>query len=172
MSKRNKIYSLLEDLSSALFLLAGLGLMFYEVVMRYVFDSPTTWINETSSVLVVWGILLGLSVGLRDNHHISVDILYVLLPPNMRKGMDLFANTVCILFCLFFVYNGVVLVNHTMESGQVTMDTRIPMWIYYTVIPISGLMFMVRFIDRFIKVWKTDYHQTAGGHIDEHHSAF
>lgn len=172
MSKTNKAYALLEDLSSALFFLAGLGLMFYEVVMRYVFDSPTTWINETASILVAWGILLGLSVGLRDHHHISVDIFYVLMPPLLRKGIDLFANLVCILFCIFFVYNGGVLVLHTLKSGQVTMDTRIPMWIYYTVIPISGLMFMVRFVERLIRAWKTDYRQASGGDMHGHHSAF
>jgi C4-dicarboxylate transporter, DctQ subunit len=172
MSKTNKMFSLIEDVSSTLFLVVGLGLMFYEVVMRYVFDSPTTWINETASILVVWAILLGLSVGLRDNHHISVDIFYVLFPPQIRKAIDMFANVVCILFCIFFVYNGCVLVLHTLESGQVTMDTRIPMWIYYTVVPISGLMFMVRFIERLIRVWKTDYHRTAGEDMNEHHSAF
>ncbi|WP_035286818.1 TRAP transporter small permease [Brevibacillus massiliensis] len=172
MSKTNKLYSLIEDVSSTLFLVVGLGLMFYEVVMRYVFDSPTTWINETASILVVWAILLGLSVGLRDNHHISVDIFYVLFPPQIRKAIDLFANVACILFCIFFVYNGCVLVLHTLESGQVTMDTRIPMWLYYIVVPISGLMFMVRFIERLIRVWKTDCHQTTGGDMNEHHSAF
>lgn len=169
MSGIKKIYTFLEDFSSAIFLIVGLGLMFYEVIMRYVFDSPTTWINETASILVVWGILFGLSVGLRDNHHISVDIFYAILPKKMQKAVDIFANLVGIGFCIFLTYNGVLLVEHTFESGQVTMDTRTPYWIYYLVIPISGLMFMVRFIDKLVKIIKNE---DTGGHLDGNHTAF
>jgi C4-dicarboxylate transporter DctQ subunit len=172
MSLYRKYYSMFEDMSSAFFLIAGLGLMLFEVVMRYVFNSPTTWVNETASILVVWAILLGLSVGLRDNHHISVDIFYSILPPAMRKAVDIFANAACIIFCIFFTYNGLLLVIHTAQSGQVTMDTRISMWIYYTVIPISGLMFMIRFIERLAQVFKTDYKNMDRGETNEHHSAF
>lgn len=165
-----KIYSLLEDFSSGIFFITGLGLMFYEVLMRYVFDSPTTWINETASIIVVWGILLGLSIGLRDNHHISVDIFYTILPKRIQKIVDIFANLVGISFCIFFIYNGIELVTHTFESGQVTMDTRMPFWIYYLVIPISGLTFMIRFIERIINVLNNK--NPEGGHLDGNHNAF
>lgn len=166
-----KIYSLFEDFSSAIFLIVGLGLMFYEVIMRYVFDNPTTWINETASIIVVWGILFGLSVALRDNHHISVDIFYAILPRKIQKYVDVFANLVGIAFCIFLTYNGILLVTHTFESGQVTMDTRMPYWIYYLVIPIAGLMFLIRFIERFVKILKNKG-ANQGGHLDGNHTSF
>jgi len=168
MNAIKKAYSFLEDFSSGIFFITGLSLMFYEVLMRYIFDSPTTWINETASIIVVWGILLGLSIGLRDNHHISVDIFYTILPKKVKKFVDIFANLVGISFCIFFIYNGIVLVNHTFASGQVTMDTRMPYWIYYLVIPISGLTFLVRFIERIVNVIRNN----DGGHLDGNHSAF
>lgn len=169
MGMIKKIYLFFEDFSSALFLIAGLGLMFYEVIMRYVFNSPTIWINETASILVVWGILFGLSVGLRDNHHISVDIFYTLFPRKIQRFIDIFANLVGIGFCMFLTNNGFVLVEHSFNSGQVTMDTRTPYWIYYLVIPISGLMFMIRFIDKTIRIIKND---GKGENLDGNHTAF
>lgn len=165
-----KIFTLFEDFFSSLFFLVGLGLMFYEVIMRYVFDDPTTWINETASILVVWGILFGLSVALRDNHHISVDIFYAMLPRRMQKVVDIFANLVGIGFCLFLMITGIELVNHTFQSGQVTMDTRTPYWIYYLIMPISGLLFLVRFIERLKRVIKNQ--NVEGGHLDGNHTAF
>ncbi len=136
--------------------------MFYEVIMRYIFNNPTSWINETASIIVVWGILLGLSVALRDNHHIAVDIFYTLLPKKIQKAVDIFANIVGMGFCIFLVYYGAELVLHNFESGQVTMDTRTPYWIYYLVLPISGFMFLIRFIERLKKVINNE--SIEGGH--------
>lgn len=162
MAVIKKIYTFCEDFSSSLFFIVGLLLMFYEVIMRYIFNNPTSWINETASIIVVWGILLGLSVALRDNHHIAVDIFYTILPKKVQKGVDIFANIVGIGFCIFLVYYGAELVLHNIESGQVTMDTRTPYWIYYLVLPISGLMFLIRFIERLKKVINNE--SIEGGH--------
>lgn len=167
-------YAFFEDLSSGLFLLTGLSLMFYEVVLRYIFNSPTTWINGISVILVVWGMLLGMSVALRDNHHISVDVLYALLPFRVRRAVDVFANLVGVLFCLFFIYNGIVLVAHIYGTGQIAIDTRVPVWLYYLVIPISGFMFMIRFLE---KIWKTikfgtPVYYAPGEDANEHNHAF
>lgn len=162
MAVIKKIYTFFEDFSSSLFFIVGLLLMFYEVIMRYIFNNPTSWINETASIIVVWGILLGLSVALRDNHHIAVDIFYTILPKKVQKAVDIFANIVGIGFCIFLVYYGVELVLHNFESGQVTMDTRTPYWIYYLVLPISGLMFLIRFIERLKKVINNE--SIEGGH--------
>jgi C4-dicarboxylate transporter DctQ subunit len=151
MKRFAKYYSYFEDFASGLFLVSGLGLMFWDVILRYVFNSPTTWINGISAILVVWAMLLGMSLALRDNHHISVDILYELLPSGVKRIIDFFANVIGVLFCIFFVYNGIVLVSHIHQSGQIAIDTLVPVWLYYLVIPISGFMFMIRFLE---KIWK------------------
>ncbi|BCJ86764.1 TRAP transporter small permease [Effusibacillus dendaii] len=148
MKKGQRGYRLFEDLSSGLFLVTGFLLMFYEVVMRYVFNSPTTWVNEISTMFVVWGVLLGLSLGLRDNHHISVDILYEFLPGKVRRLIDFIANLAGLVFCLFFTYNGIILVGRGIKSSQVSIETGIPIWVYYLVVPISGVMFGIRFLTK------------------------
>ncbi|WP_110928450.1 TRAP transporter small permease [Bacillus massiliglaciei] len=155
MKKWKKTYSLFEDLLSGFFLLSGLALIFYEVIMRYIFNSPSTWITEVSTVMVTWGILFGLSVALRDKHHISVDILYSVLPQFLQRKVDYFANLVGIVFCGFYAWSGIALVIHTLETGQTSMDTGIPLWMYYLAVPISGVLFLVRFVENFIVVRKS-----------------
>ncbi|WP_066074615.1 TRAP transporter small permease [Neobacillus soli] len=155
MNKWNKRYSLFEDIFSGVFLIGGLALIFYEVIMRYIFNSPTTWITEISAVMVTWGILLGMSVALRDKHHISVDILYTLLPQFLQRKIDYFANIIGVIFCLFFTWGGIELIKNAFESGQTSMDTGIPLGFYYFVIPISGILFMVRFIGNIYEVWSS-----------------
>ncbi|WP_017437653.1 TRAP transporter small permease [Saccharococcus caldoxylosilyticus] len=155
MKKNRKLYSLFEDMFAGLFLLSGLSLILFEVIMRYVFNSPTTWTTEVSTVMVAWGILIGLSVALRDKHHICVDILYVIFPHYIRRTIDYFANLVGIIFCMFYIWSGFTIILQTIETGQLSMETGIPLWIYYLVIPVSGVLFMIRFIDQFNEVRKS-----------------
>lgn len=161
MGKRNKVYSLIEDILAGLFLIGGLSLIMFEVIMRYIFNSPTTWTTEVSTVMVTWGILLGISVALRDKHHICVDLLYVIVSKPLRKAIDYFAGVIGVLFCVFYIIGGIIIVLQTWQTGQLSMETGMPMWIYYIVIPISGLLLMIRFIDQLNEIRKerTNIHE-------------
>ncbi|MCL6558960.1 MAG: TRAP transporter small permease subunit [Firmicutes bacterium] len=48
----------------------------------------------------MWGILLGLSVALRDGHHIKVDMLYNILPVKVKKWVSVFSNSPFILLMI------------------------------------------------------------------------
>lgn len=159
MGKAQKILTWFEDIVSILFFIVGMGLMLYEVIMRYVFSHPTTWINEISTSLIIWGVFLGFSLALRDDHHVSADIIYAILPPKARKAMDYFANLVGIVFCIFFVYYSTLLFNNLLHSRQVSIETGIPMWVFMVVLPVSGVMFGIRFIERLWRVHKTNYYK-------------
>ncbi|AGT32403.1 hypothetical protein M493_10710 [Geobacillus genomosp. 3] len=180
MGKVKKVYSLIEDILAGLFLIVGLCLIVFEVIMRYIFNSPTTWTTEVSTVMVTWGILLGLSVALRDKHHICVDLFYVIVPKSLRKVIDYFAGVIGILFCLFYTIGGTMIVLQTWRTGQLSMETGVPMWIYYMVIPFSGLLLTVRFIGQLNEVRKErmsihqgDHHLGLGKEsLDEYRNAF
>ncbi len=172
MRKFVKVYALFEDILSGIFLISGLALIFYEVIMRYVFNSPTTWIAEISSVMVTWGILFGLTVALRDKHHICVDLLYTLFPKAFQRLIDYFANAVGIVFCTIITWGGITLVQNTIATGQKSMDTGIALWVYYLAIPISGILLVVRFIENVIVVWKSSKSSIIVEkiHVDEEES--
>jgi C4-dicarboxylate transporter DctQ subunit len=152
MNKAKKTWALFEDVSAGTFFSVGIALIFYGVLMRYAFNSPKAWIEEVSSYCIVWGALLGIPIALRNNHHIQVDMLYDKMSPAMKRLMDLFANLVSILFCLFYTYYGALLVLKRYTSGLVSLDVGIPMWIIYLILPISGILFLARFIERLINV--------------------
>jgi C4-dicarboxylate transporter DctQ subunit len=152
MNRLKKGWAWFEDVSAGTFFSVGIALIFYGVLMRYMFNSPKAWVEEVSSYCIVWGALLGISIALRNNHHIQVDMLYDKMPPKMKRIMDMFANLVSIFFCIFYTYYGVLLVLKRSTSGMVSLDVGIPMWIVYLILPISGILFFARFIERFINV--------------------
>lgn len=151
MGRINKYWTLLEDVLTGIFFISGLGLIFYGVILRYVFKAPRPWVEEISMYCVLWGILFGLSIALRNNQHIAIDLFYDKLSPTLKRVVDIIANFVGVVFCVCLVYYSAILVISTHKTGMVSMTVGIPMWLVYLILPLSGFFFLIRFIERFVK---------------------
>jgi len=79
---------------------ALIGVMTYEVIMRYAFDSPRGWTAETSMMLGATIASLGLAYTHRFRGHVRVDVIYRLLPPRGRTIIDVIVGLL-FLFPLF-----------------------------------------------------------------------
>jgi len=55
-----------------------------DVVLRYVFNSPTMWINEASSYILMVITFFGLAYTLKERAHISVDVIFRKLPLSVQ----------------------------------------------------------------------------------------
>ncbi len=154
MKKMRKIWDLLEEISAGTFFFAGITLIFYGVIMRYVFNEPKAWVEEVVRYVIIWGTFLGFAIALRHNQHIQVDILYDKLTKRAKKRVDIFATLISILFCIAYTIYGAILVENRFHSGMVSLDVGIPMWIVYLILPISGILFLLRFIERFVNLMR------------------
>jgi TRAP-type C4-dicarboxylate transport system permease small subunit len=91
----------------AMFLVALIVvIMFYEVVMRYVFEKPTLWVNEMS----LWTagtvyLLAGLYV-MQQRGHIRIFILYDMVPRNWQRAFDTISTVLIVLFAAAIVWGG------------------------------------------------------------------
>lgn len=152
MKVLNKYWSYFEELLAGLFFMAGIALIFYGVIMRYIINDPQAWVEEVARYAIIWGTFLGFGIALRHNQHIQVDILYDRLPKAWQPAMDVLSTIFCIVFCSIYTYYGYILVENRFNSGMVSLDVGIPMWIVYLILPISGLLFLIRFIERLINI--------------------
>ncbi len=82
----------------ALLLLPSIAVTLFEVVMRYLFNSPTLWVNETVLILFGFYFLLGGGYTLRHGGHVRVDVLLHGLPRRKRRWLNVFAQVVTIGF--------------------------------------------------------------------------
>lgn len=74
-------------------------IMFYEVVMRYVFSSPTLWVEELSRWLGGVIFLLGGVYAMQQRSHIRVVILYDVVSRNMQRFLDVLGTVCIVIFC-------------------------------------------------------------------------
>lgn len=152
MKALQKIWTFAEEIAAGTFFVSGIGLIFYGVIMRYIFNSPLAWVEEVARYSIIWGTFLGFGLALKHNQHIQVDILYDRLSKPLQKVLDLLATTISIVFCLIYTYFGFILVESRYTSGMVSLDVGIPMWIVYLILPISGILFLLRFVERLFNI--------------------
>lgn len=91
----------------AMFLIAFIVvIMAYEVVMRYVFESATYWVNEMS----LWTagavyLLAGLYV-MQQRSHIRIFILYDMVSRNWQRTFDAISTLLICLFAAAVIWGG------------------------------------------------------------------
>ncbi|NRG19496.1 TRAP transporter small permease [Rhizobiales bacterium] len=73
-------------------------IMMFEVVLRYVFEAPTLWVEELSRWLGGVIFLVAGLYAMQQRSHIRVVILYEAVPRDVQRVMDV-AATLCI--CVF-----------------------------------------------------------------------
>lgn len=89
---------------SAIAILVASLVLTYEVILRYFLAIPTIWEVEFSVYLGVLATFMGAAYGLKDNAHISIDLVTSELPPKIRGVVDRVTSMLSAMFCLLITY--------------------------------------------------------------------
>ena len=115
---------------AGLCILAVAFIVVYEIIMRGVFNSPTEWVLEISTYLIIVAGFLGLAVTLRKRGHIKVDFVQGRLNEQTRRVLEIITTSLSLmLFCIFFVESA-ELVRLSHEFNKLSPSIlRFPLWI-------------------------------------------
>ncbi|WP_162458810.1 TRAP transporter large permease subunit [Desulfosarcina ovata] len=168
--------NIIDCLSLSFGTVAGFSMLFvsafatYEVIMRRIFNKPTTWVFEVSLFIMMWFVLLAASYSSREKRQIVADILVSRLPKYSSLVLGIAANIVVLAFTVIVGYYG----SHTCLDAYQNHITSFglleyPKWILYLVFPLTmGLLFLqvlrnslldIKFLSSLKK--ETDAHETA-----------
>lgn len=133
-----------------LYILAAIIL--YEVVARYVFDSPTLWAGELSMMLFGAISLLGGGYVLLRGGHTNVNILHKRLPLRARAIVDLFTAFFFFLFCGALMWQGTEMFCHSMSYWEHSSSVwGPPMYPARFLIPLGAALILLQGLVKFIK---------------------
>ena len=148
--------NLLGVVSTVLFI----GLLFnvfYDVLMRYVFNDVSIGMQELEWHLYAAIFLLGIPYGLQHGGHVRVDLIYENLPLKGKAWIDLLGCVFLLMpFTLLVGYYGIGFAYEAYALGETSGDPGgLPYrWIIKSVIPfaffsmaISGLGMIIRSIN-------------------------
>ena len=129
------------------------GIVFVQVILRYVFLSPLSWIEELARYLLVWISCFGAAYGVRKGEHIAVMFLNNMFKGYMKSALTIFIHIlVIILFTVCFI-KGIGL--SIRQWNVVTPALQIPRTLPYLGIPISFAIMLLFSLELFITDIKT-----------------
>lgn len=159
LRKIGRIYDSFENGFSCITLLAGVSIIFINVVGRFVFNHPLAWADEVYLIILAWSIIVGFSIDMREKSHIDMDVIYNLVSPKIQKAIELFNYLCGLLYGIFIAWYGYQAVALQYKIGRVYPITEFPRWISYVIIVFIGIMIVIRqitFVARFFSAGKED----------------
>lgn len=107
-----------------------------QVVMRYFFDSPLTWPEELSQILLVWMTFIA-AVGLsRQGLHIRVEFAEEFLGTRARNLLELVFNLLTLVFLSALIIGGWAM--YQQLTFERTTALRWHLNVVYSVVPLSA----------------------------------
>lgn len=132
-------------------LLAMIFIVTYEVLMRYVFRSPTVWVHEVSAYLQVVIGMLGAAYALLYDRHVRVDLVLTRLPRRTRYWLNLVTFSLALIFFFsFLTWLGWTMFYDAIKSGNRSVFSvlRTPFWYTYWLVPAGGLLMCLQLLSR------------------------
>ena len=129
------------------------GLVFGNVVARYVFNSAITWAEEVARFLFVWLTFVGASFGLQKGLHLGMDMIVSRLKPRTRNIVDVVNGFIILIFLGVWVVGGI----HLIEANLTFMSpaTGFSMGLVYMIGPLAAVLMGIETIGRLTATIKT-----------------
>ena len=151
MNYYDKIVKYSGYLASALFIAIGF-IVSYEVIMRYLFNSPTIWVNEVSRFLQIWATYLALTYSFHKNDFIRITVIYDRLNENGKKILDFISFIFILIFSCFVVYYGWLIAYDSLKVGRTSSTILdVPSFLTELAIPLCFAFLVLRVILEAIK---------------------
>ena len=88
----------------ALCFVASTAIILWEIVARYVFDSPTQWVHETTTFLCGISFIFGGLYALSHDKHIRVVLIYDAVKGRTRQALDVVLSSIGLVTMIFFAF--------------------------------------------------------------------
>jgi len=122
-------------------LVASVAINFVNIIGRYVFSVSISWAEEAMLFLMIGCVFLGAGPVGYLGRHIRMDVVVLLLPPRLRKALDVLSELVTIATCIMLAIFAWPVVNMLAELDQRSDTANIPLVIPQSALPL-GLLLM------------------------------
>lgn len=126
---------------------------FGQVIARYVFGQPFTWVLELDVLLLVWLTMLAGYVGVRRNLHMAVDFVVAKWSPAWRRGAALGSLLLSAGFTAVLGWTSLPVVESMEGMSFPAIGIGQP-WMYWSV-PVGALLMLVAFAAEFARRLKS-----------------
>ena len=152
---KKQVFSNLEEIISAIFIIIMTVLVLINVFTRKVLNSPITWSDEVATACFVWAVFIGSAAAYKHGQHLGIDLLVKRLPDKKKKVVTLIVDLVMMVILSVIVYLSLVYLKTS--YSKVTPVLKISTTYISSSLAISFILMAFRtigFISRDIKAIK------------------
>ena len=115
---------------------ACLGL--FQILMRFVFETPAEWTEVLIRFSLIWMVFLGIPMAFRQGAMVSVDVLYRWSPRGMQRALDYVVAFAALLLVAVIVWWGWDYANRGAVQTMIGLEGVSMFWAYVAM-PIGGV---------------------------------
>ncbi|WP_269499112.1 TRAP transporter small permease [Castellaniella sp. S9] len=111
---------------------------FYQVLARFVLESPSAWSEAWTRASVIWAVMLGVALAFRQGAMLSVDMLHNLLGGTRARRLEHLVLVIVVGFLGFLAWVGAQMTWRVRFQTMPSLDASIS-WVYLA-IPIGAVL--------------------------------
>lgn len=136
----------------SMFIFLMIGILLWEITLRYVFNAPTIWGHESCQHLFgSYSVLAGAYVLLRFQH-VRVDVIYGRFSPRGRAILDLVTYLIFFLFVGLMLWYGVKMGWHSVKIMEYSFSPwGPPIYPFKLTVPIAAFLILIQGLAHFIR---------------------
>ena len=125
---------------------------YYEVVARFVFNSPTNWVHESMFLMFGMQYMLSGAYAYREDQHVRVDILYAKLSARGKAIADIVTSVFFFIFAGTMLWTGTRFAMDAIQVGEHSFtEWGIQYWPVKLAIPVGAALILLQGISKLIK---------------------
>lgn len=118
---------------------------YYEVIARYVFNSPTNWAHESMFLMFGMQYLLSGGYALREDAHVRVDVIYERFSLRGRVIIDIISSFFFFVFATTLLVTGFIFASDSIDVWEVSFtEWAIQYWPVKITIVIGALLLLLQ----------------------------
>lgn len=118
---------------------------YYEVIARYVFNSPTNWAHESMFLMFGMQYLLSGAYAYREDAHVRVDVIYAKFSTRTRAIIDIVTSFFFLVFTITLMLTGYLFASDAVDVWEVSFtEWAIEYWPVKITFVIGALLLLLQ----------------------------
>ncbi len=125
---------------------------YYEVLARYVFNSPTNWVHESMFLMFGMQYMLCGAYAYREDQHVRVDVLYTHLSRRGKAIADIVTSVFFFIFTVTLFWTGWRFAADAVSNSESSFtEWGIQYWPVKLALPVGGALIVLQGVSKLIK---------------------
>lgn len=125
----------------------------YQIITRYVFNSPSTKSEELLTYSFTWLAMLSAALVFGKRDHMAMTFIYDKMSQSTKKILSIINEVLVLVFAVIvLIYGGIYITRLT--ATQLTASLGVPMSYIYVVVPLSGFITLLYAVLNIVQILK------------------